>query len=212
MIEKIPFFKNLNPADIKNIEQISVFKKYNKGEIFFLEGEKPVNLSILIKGRLKIYKTSPKGKEIFIHDIRPINFIAEVVNFENISYPASSIFMSNSEILSINYAEFKELFQENTTIILELLKSISSKLKIMDTAFTKEIIWDSEGKVANFICENFEAFSILKYSQIAKILNLTPETFSRIITKFKKLGLLVTDSNGKIIDFNKKDLSEYFII
>ena len=187
MIEKIPFFTNLNPCEIKALEEISILKKYSKGEMFFLEGEEPINLDILIKGRLKLYKTTPKGKELFLHEIRPINFIAELVNFENIPYPASSVFMTNSEVLRINYNEFHKNFLNNPHITFELLKSISLKLRILHSSFVNEVMLDSECKIANFICENFEAFKTLKYSQIAYILNLTPETFSRIITKFKKM-------------------------
>ncbi|NLY04400.1 MAG: Crp/Fnr family transcriptional regulator, partial [Campylobacter sp.] len=157
MLKEIPFFSSLNEHELTKLEEISVVKKYKKGEMLFLEGEEPQWLSILLKGRLKIYKTNPKGKEIFLHEIRPINMIAELVNFEEMRYPASSIFVSNGEILRINYHKFKALFIDNPTILFELLKSISDKLKRMNEIFIREIVLDSEEKVAKYICENFEA-------------------------------------------------------
>ncbi|MDU5326116.1 Crp/Fnr family transcriptional regulator, partial [Campylobacter ureolyticus] len=78
MLREIPIFKDLSNEELEKIENISIIKHYKKGEIFFLEGEKPLFLSILLDGKLKIYKTSPKGKEIFIHEILPINFVAEL--------------------------------------------------------------------------------------------------------------------------------------
>lgn len=210
MLKNIPIFKDLTDKELDKIENISIVKHYKKGEIFFLEGEKPLFLSILLDGKLKIYKTSPKGKEIFIHEIIPINFVAELANFENITYPASSSFSEDSTILKIDYLKFEEMFLKKSQVAFALLKSFSGKIKAMNKVIMKEIIWDSEGKVANFICENFEVFQTLKYSNIAKILNISAETFSRIITKFKKLDLLKTDENGKIVDFNKKELLKYF--
>lgn len=210
MLREIPIFKDLSNEELEKIENISIIKHYKKGEIFFLEGEKPLFLSILLDGKLKIYKTSPKGKEIFIHEILPINFVAELANFENITYPASSSFSKDSTILKIDYLKFEEMFLKKSQVAFALLKSFSGKIKAMNKVIMKEIIWDSDGKVANFICENFEAFQTLKHSNMAKILNISPETFSRIITKFKKLNLLKTDENGKIVDFNKKGLLKYF--
>ena len=57
MIEKIPYFKALNAAQIKRLEQISIHKSYKKGEILFFEGEHSQYLLVLLKGILKIYKT-----------------------------------------------------------------------------------------------------------------------------------------------------------
>ena len=71
MLKDIPIFKDLTDKELDKIENISIVKHYKKGEIFFLEGEKPLFLSILLDGKLKIYKPSPKGKEIFIHEILP---------------------------------------------------------------------------------------------------------------------------------------------
>ncbi|PSM51818.1 putative nitrosative stress-response regulator NssR, Crp/Fnr family [Campylobacter blaseri] len=211
MIENIPFFKTLCKKDLDRLGEISFYKSYKKDEILFFEGQSSKWLYLLTKGNIKIYKTSPKGKEIFLREIRPISFVAELANFENIPYPASSIMLTDGEILKIDYSKFRDEFLLKPEICFEMLKSISKKLISMNDVFTKELILDSEGKIAKFICENFEAFTTLKYNQISKILNLSPETFSRIITKFKKDNLLIVNSNQQIVSFNKDSLSKFYI-
>ena len=42
-------------------------------------------------------------------------------------------------------------------------------------------------------------FHRLKNNELASILNLTPETFSRILTKFKKEGIITVESQKVII-------------
>ena len=81
MIEKVSFFEALTPQEAKRLEAITVAKKYKKGEILFLEGEEPKWLIFLLTGSVKLYKTAPSGKEIFLHQLAPMNFVAEVVNF-----------------------------------------------------------------------------------------------------------------------------------
>ena len=54
----------------------------------------------------------------------------------------------------------------------------------------KETVLSSEAKVADLMIDKITIFNKLRNNEIAGILNLTPETFSRIITKFKKESIV----------------------
>jgi CRP/FNR family transcriptional regulator len=60
------------------------------------------------------------------------------------------------------------------------------------------MILTSEAKVAKIIIEHGELFETLKNTQIASILNITPETLSRILTRFKKTNLIAVEKNHHI--------------
>lgn len=190
MLRSIPFFSKLSDAEIESLSRICVEKSYKKGEFLFLEGEEPKWLNILLKGTIKIYKTTRSGKEIFLHTMRPISMVAELVNFEHIAYPASALCLTNSQILKIDYDKFERDFLLNPKICFEMLKSLSSKLKIMNEVLSTELTLKSDAKVAKFIVENSELFGVLKQIQIASVVNLAPETLSRIIADFKQKGLI----------------------
>ncbi|MCB4743675.1 MAG: helix-turn-helix domain-containing protein, partial [Sulfurovum sp.] len=53
----------------------------------------------------------------------------------------------------------------------------------------------SEAKVADLMIKKNSIFNRLKNNEIASMLNLTPETFSRILTKFKKEGIIVLEEH-----------------
>ncbi|RAZ50172.1 Crp/Fnr family transcriptional regulator [Campylobacter hyointestinalis subsp. lawsonii] len=210
LIKQIPFFTDLNEEEIKKLENISVLKSYKRDEFLFIEGEEAKWFNVLLKGTIKIYKTTPKGKEIFLHTITPISLVAELVNFENIPYPASGIFLSDSEVLRINYHKFETEFLQNPKICFKLLKSMASKLRIMNNVLQNELTLKSDAKVAKFIVENHELFSTLKHVQIASILNITPETFSRIIAQFKQQNLIKFDDNLNLIFKDNEKLISIF--
>ena len=94
-------------------------------------------------------------------------------------------------------------------ICLELLKSMSEKIRALNAVFDNQVVLNCDGKIAKFISENFDIFMSTKYTRIAKILNVTPETFSRTITKFKKSGALILDDKQEITGFDKDKLDEY---
>ena len=176
MLEQIPFFQGLNEAELKRLEDISILKKYKKGEFLFMEGEESKWLHLLIKGSLKLYKIGPKGKEIFMHQFNGISFVAELANFENIKFPATAIFLTGGEVLKIDYDKFYAEFLSNPRVSLQIIKSLSQKLKIASELIHQELVLNSEAKVASFLVNHADLFNELKHIKIASILNITPET------------------------------------
>ena len=210
MIEQIPFFQGLSADDLAKLEAISVVKKYKKGEFLFIEGEEPKWLTFLITGSVKLYKTTANGKEICIHQLAPMNFVAEVVNFENIPYPASAIFTISGEVLKINYEKFEAQFLTKPEICMKFLKSMAQKIRITTNLLHQELILSSEEKVARFILNHEDLFNELKHTKISSILNMTPETFSRILNKFKTNGLVKLDEKNQILEKDVGGLQEIY--
>ncbi|ASM40640.1 Crp/Fnr family transcriptional regulator [Campylobacter sputorum] len=211
MLEKISFFKYVDKQKIKKIENASVIKKYKNGDLLFIEGEESKWLHLLIKGEIRIFKTKQNGSEIFLHNILAPSFIAEIATLEGIPYPASAKFVSNSEVVKIEFDFFKKECLSDENISLGMIKSLSQKLKIMNEVIHNELILNAEAKVAKQLVENLEIFSLLKNIQIATMLNITPETLSRILSKFKKNKLIeIQKETIKII--NNKALKELYIL
>ena len=210
MLEQIPFFQRLNEAELKRLKDISILKKYKKGEFLFMEGEESKWLHLLIKGSIKLYKIGPKGKEIFMHQFNGISFVAELANFENIKFPATAVFLTGGEVLKIDYDKFYAEFLSNPHVSLQIIKSLSQKLKITSELIHQELVLNSEAKVARFLVNNADLFNELKHFKIASILNITPETFSRILAKFKAQNLIALDANNEILDIATNELSKMF--
>ena len=207
-IRSISCFSKLSDEQVEKLKKISVIKKYKAKEILFYEGDEPTYLYVLLQGILKVYKTNHKGQQIFLHQFYPGGLVAELANFENIPYPATAEFMSDSEVLRIDYKALEKDFFKNPDISFEIIKSLIAKHKILIDVIQKEVILTADAKVAKFILENAELFKALKNTQVASILNLTPETLSRTLSKFKSSGLIELDENHHIRILDKEKLEE----
>ncbi len=205
-LKSIDFFANLDEKNIKKMEKISTFLKMNSGEILFYEGDEPKYLHILLNGVIKLYKTDLKGHQVFMHHFTPVSLVGELANFENMPYPATAEAVVNSEILRINFSELSEDFFKNPDVSMQIIKSLSQKAKILTNVIHKEMILSTEAKIAKLIVENGEIFKEFKNTQIANILNITPETLSRTLTRFKKMGYIEIDKKHSVKLLNKKAL------
>jgi CRP/FNR family transcriptional regulator len=188
------FFGNIEEIYLKDIANISTIKEYHKKQILFYEYDEPKYLHLLLTGSVKIYKFNAKNQEIVIHHIVAENFIAEIANFENILYPANCEMLEDSTVLKIDYKKFETYIKEHANISFKLMKSLSSKIKVLSNFINNELILSTQEKVLNFIIEYENLLPTIKHHQIAKILNITPETLSRTLAKMKNEGMLESTS------------------
>lgn len=208
-IEKFYFFDNLPKEKLNRLKEISKTKTYSKGEIAFFEGERTDHLMILTQGILQIYKSDAKGNKIVLHVFYPYSLIAEIVNFENMPYPATGEFLTDGKVILIDYKKFEKEFLKDPEVAFTIIKSLTNKIRYLEHVITNDLVLSSTARVAKFIYEHEREFLNLKKNEIAELLNITPETLSRIITKFKKLGILEKHKSNYVVK-EKEALRSFF--
>jgi CRP/FNR family transcriptional regulator len=184
-LQDIPIFSDLDKKFHKELQDSIYIKKYTKNSIVFYEGDESSYLYILLEGTIRLYKTSPKGSQVQIKRMDAPNTIGEYACFEKEPFPVTCEFISDGAMGLLHFDKVYK-YLDNKEFSLGLIKSLTSKVMMLSSLVHKETILSSEAKVADLMIEKFSIFNRLKNNEIAAILNLTPETLSRIITKFKK--------------------------
>jgi len=193
-IQDIPMFSNLDKKFHKELKDSLYIKKFTRNSIVFYEGDESDYFYILLKGNIKLYKTSPKGSQVQIKRMKAPNTIGEYACFEKAPFPATCEFLSDG-VMGLLHFDKVYKYLDDKEFSLGLIKSLTSKVMMLSSLVHKETILSSEAKVADLMIENISIFNRLKNNEIAGILNLTPETFSRIITKFKKESIIKMEKN-----------------
>jgi len=207
-LRTITFFENLSEDDLQKLATISRKRSFCKGEVLFYEKDEPRYLTLLVDGMVKVYKTDPKNNEIVLHRFTSGVLIAEMAVFESIPYPASAAFESDGSVIEIDFIKFREHFMCHPDIAFNFFKSLTQKIKYLESVIALNIVLDSTARVAKYICENDEALS-MKHNQLAQYLHMTPETLSRIFKKFLKLGFIKKEGGTYFIE-NKEALTILF--
>jgi len=207
-LREIKFFENLQDEELEILSSFSHKKNFKKGEILFYEKDTPKYLTLLIEGVLKIYKTDVKNNEIVLHRFTSGSLVAEMAVFEEIDYPASAMFDSDGTVIEIDFFKFKNSFLTNPDIAFAFFRSLSEKIKRLEDVIALNIVLDSTSRTAKYICENENALKI-KNNQLANYLHMTPETLSRILKKFTKLGFVEKNGSGFEI-INREGLTILF--
>ena len=207
-IHDIPMFSDLDQKFHKELKDNIYVKKFTKDSIVFYEGDESDYLYILLEGTIQLYKTSPKGSHIQIRRMKAPNVIGEYACFEKEPFPATCEFLTDG-VMGLLHFEKVYKYLDNKEFSLGLIKSLTSKVMMLSALVHKETILSSEAKVADLMLEKISTFNRLRNNEIASILNLTPETFSRVITKFKKESIVKVEK-GELKILNEEAL--YMIV
>jgi len=196
-LRDIQLFSKLSDSNLEKIKRQSLTKTYAKGGIVFYEGDESEHIFVILEGAVKLYKTSPKGTQVQINRFTAPAVLGEYACFEEVPFPATCEFISEGKIMKVPRSYMLECLDDGV-FALEMIKSLTSKIMVLSSLIHKETIFSSEAKVAKLLLEKSEIFHKLKYNEIASILNITPETLSRILKKFKQEKIVKSLKDGDI--------------
>ena len=182
---------------IKILYNIGYKRFYNKEEVLFYEGEIPKRLFVLLEGKVCLYKNTKDNKETIIHQITNTSFIAEMPTFLNTPYPVSAVCTEECEVLEISMDTFKRLCKEDSNFCLSVIASLCYKIKTLENHISQNSKTIEE-KLKDFFAQNQVSLPTFTQKQIAKSLNISPESLSRVLKNLKIKNLIKTQ-NGKIV-------------
>jgi CRP-like cAMP-binding protein len=85
-----PLFKGMDHAHLSQIRRIAQERNYTSGDAIFWEGDPGSGFYVILKGKVKIYKTSFDGKEQILHIYGPGHPFGEVPVFSGSRFPANA--------------------------------------------------------------------------------------------------------------------------
>jgi len=178
-------FSGLKDEDLESLQAQMHIHKYSKDSVVFYEGDKSEYLQILLDGTVRLYKTNPKGTQIHMHNFVAPEVIALFAAFEHIPFPATCEFLTEGTVGLLPLEEIYKCLHD-VAFSMTLITALTRRMKLIADLFHKETIYSSEAKIADVLYYNPSVFERLKNAEIASILNITPETLSRSLSKFKK--------------------------
>jgi CRP/FNR family transcriptional regulator len=209
-LKTIPIFSSLNDEEIKEIQPCLIKEHLKKKKEIFSEGDPPDWFYILIHGKVKITKLSHDGKEIIIELISPTDFFGGLAVLKGFPYPANAVTMEDSDIIKISKHNLLKIIDRFPSIIHEITSNLGDRIREFHDTLKNIALERVELRIAALLLkladkigektdDNAVIINMkLTKQDIAEMVGTTVETSIRVISKFKKSGI-VADKDGKII-------------
>lgn len=126
---EIPYFTGLQPDELEQVRQRVGFKKFEKGEIVFLEGEPCRAVYFVRSGRIKIYKTSPDGREQVLRIMKRGDSFNEVPVFDDGPNPATAQAAEAASVLFVRKDDLRAIVREYPIVAENVLRHFAGMLR-----------------------------------------------------------------------------------
>ena len=123
------FFTDLALEDLEALGAAMFQRRYPAGQVVLLEGAASSVLYVVQAGRLKLYKTSPKGREQVLRLLRPGDMFNEVAVFDDGPNPASAQAIEDCTLYLLRKRDLVRFVAERPGIALAITRTFARRLR-----------------------------------------------------------------------------------
>jgi CRP-like cAMP-binding protein len=195
----------------KCLERISELKRivgFFKGQRILMEGNPSRGVYFILQGKVKLYKSDAKGREVIIRFAKPGDMVGFSVSSDQPENEVSATAMEDTLLCHVSHDAFIELLHSDAKLAYEMLRFYRGELHKTEMRSLKLATMTVQEKVVDALITIYEAYGAegkqrtlcleLSRQDIANLAGTTKEQVSKVLTELKVKGLI--DTNGKKID------------
>jgi CRP-like cAMP-binding protein len=211
LLKKVDYFTNLSPDELNSILKFISEQKLEEGEVFLSEGKKNDFMHFVISGVVKIYKSSPEGKEQVLNMALHGESLNDVSTFNGNITAASCVAMTPVTLYRIKKKDMKTIVQTHPLIAQNALKVLAGKVR-RDALLARDLSFNTiTARLAKMLLRYFgegktDAWPRLTQRDMAAIVGTTREVVNRSLKEMEKQGAIRLERHGVVI--TDKDILE----
>jgi CRP/FNR family transcriptional regulator len=123
------YFSGIDPGRLQAIEHLFTEIRYGKGAHFLSEGSRTDSLYFIVSGLVKVYKTSPAGKEQVLHIATPGESLNDVSLYDEGPNAAGMAALSPIVLYAIKKSDIIKVLRENPPIMMNVIKALARRIR-----------------------------------------------------------------------------------
>ena len=210
LLRRIPFFRRLSAALRARIAAVARIKAYDRGELIFAEGDPSDAFMVIVAGRVKVFKSTPAGKEIILEIFGAGDPLGAVAVYEGAPFFASALTLDPAEILRIEQPAFFALLEQDPAMVRGLLSGLTIRLAELTRRLAELTGTRVESRFARLFLKLCEQIGRperggtfvpmpLSRQELADLTGTTIETAIRIMSRWQKEDVMLTEKDGFVV-------------
>lgn len=204
ILHQIPLFQALDEKQFKIVLKSSHVLSMAAKSTLFERGSTASHFYLLKSGQIKLFCLSEEGDEKVIEIINPSETFAEAIMFmPKQIYPVSAETLKKSEVYSFDMKVFRGLLENSKETCFRLLATMGKQLHSRISDINNLTLHNGTYRLVVYLLEQLPegavALSDIHLDTtkviIASRLSIKPETFSRILLRLSKQGLIEVHGN-----------------
>lgn len=209
-LTRVPIFSGLTEDEIAFLGQHAVPRHFGPGETVFGEGEPCTGLYVVEFGHVRIFKSSPGGREHVLSIEGPGSSVAELPVFDGGSYPASVSAIDDATLLFVSKQDFQSLCLGHPQVALKVLRVVGARLRRLVGIIEELSFTTVRHRLAAFLvrlakasgecsAQGVEITLPANNQELASQIGTVRELISRNLSRFQAEGMIKIDGRNVLI-------------
>jgi CRP-like cAMP-binding protein len=196
----LPLFSALAEDEIERIAAATRGKRLDRGEILFHKGDPASGFYILVTGQIELALPSAQGHEKVMKIIGPQQSFGEAMMFLGCPSPIFARALLDSQLLHVGKEAIFQLIDTDPPFARRMLAGLSMRLHSLVADVEAYSLRSSTQRLIGYLLQRnpqkndavnrIEIKLATSKHILASRLNLTPETFSRVLHELIEAGLI----------------------
>jgi CRP-like cAMP-binding protein len=211
-LRNIPLFAVLGEQDLTHVAAMTRERRYDRGDLIVLEGEQGGALHYVHHGLVKIFKTSPEGREQVLRLIAAGHTFNDVPALDGGPNPASAAAMEASTVYVIRRADLQLLIRTRPEVANAVVQTLAQALRHLVTLVEDLSLRHVTARVAKLLLEEEDALQPsaeqghrLTQQEMAAIVGTAREVVGRSLKELEAAGAIAVQ-HGRIVVLNRERL------
>jgi len=210
MLQRATMFRRLGADDRRRLAAVSTVRSFEKGARLFSEGDPSDHLYTVSTGRVKVFKTTPRGADVILEIFGPGDSVGAVAVYESRPYPANAVTLEPTTCILFPRQPFFILLETHPSLVRGLLVGLNHRLIELTNRLAELSGGRIEARLARFFLKlardmgqpRAEGTFIplaLSRQELADMIGTTIETSIRIMSRWGKDGIVHTEKDGFLV-------------
>jgi CRP/FNR family transcriptional regulator len=123
------YFTGIDAAQIEPVQRLFREVRHDKGAHFLAEGDFTDSLYFIVSGLVKVYKTSPGGKEQVLHVAPPGDSLNDVSLYDGGPNAAGMVALTPVVLYSIEKKDIIKVLQDNPRVMMNVIRALAERIR-----------------------------------------------------------------------------------
>jgi CRP/FNR family transcriptional regulator/CRP/FNR family cyclic AMP-dependent transcriptional regulator len=177
----VPLFATLDADGLHDLAAVTRRHAFHQGEIIFHRDDPGTTLFVIKTGRVRIYLSSPEGQEVALAVFGAGEAFGELALLDGQPRSASAVAVEPTETYCIQRADFIDVATRRPRIALQMLATVSHRLRTTDEMVEDLLFLDVHGRVAKKLLELAESNGVRTADGIRIEMKLTQSDLAAMV-------------------------------
>jgi len=189
-------FSAVDESTLRGFLDRCLTRKVRRGTVLFTSADPADRFFLVLEGRVKIFKLSPRGAEQILHLYGPGETFGEAALWAGGPFPAHAEAVAPSTLLVIPRQALRRAIARNADLAMGMMAGLSAKLRDFNRLIEDLSLKEVPARLARVLLEEFDRTGETTFRlrqtkrQLAAQIGTVAETLSRAFARLKAAGVI----------------------